>query len=148
MNSMLAGRFHLDSKKFCVEEVPVPVPGSGEVLIEVKAAGVCLSDLHLIDGSLSPFSLALRMQTFTFAEEDGVKFVQHRVWKDRADIAKLFLEGAVVYVCGDGQRMAPAVRDTLARIYSEGTGMTHEEALRTVEQIERERGRFVEDVFA
>ncbi|WP_328808756.1 MDR/zinc-dependent alcohol dehydrogenase-like family protein [Nonomuraea montanisoli] len=35
-------------------EVPVPVPGPGEVLIEVKAAGVCLSDLHLIDGTLVP----------------------------------------------------------------------------------------------
>ena len=51
---MLAGRFHLDTGKFVVEEVPVPVPGLGEVLIEVKAAGVCLSDLHLIDGTLSP----------------------------------------------------------------------------------------------
>jgi cytochrome P450 / NADPH-cytochrome P450 reductase len=85
---------------------------------------------------------------FTFAEHDGVKFVQQRVWKDRADVARLFGEGAVVYVCGDGQRMAPAVRDTLARIYADETGMPHEEALRTVEQIERERGRFVEDVFA
>ncbi|MEV6834661.1 zinc-binding dehydrogenase [Streptomyces sp. NPDC051133] len=54
MDTMLAGRFHLDSKKFAVEEVPIPVPGPGEVLIEVKAAGVCLSDVHLIDGSLVP----------------------------------------------------------------------------------------------
>ncbi|WP_345435440.1 zinc-binding dehydrogenase [Actinoallomurus vinaceus] len=51
---MLAGRFHLAAKKFVVEEVPIPVPGPGEVLIEVRAAGVCLSDLHLIDGTLSP----------------------------------------------------------------------------------------------
>ncbi|MDF2706330.1 MAG: dehydrogenase [Nonomuraea muscovyensis] len=28
------------------------MPGPGEVLIEVKAAGVCLSGLHLIDGTL------------------------------------------------------------------------------------------------
>ncbi|CCK26123.1 dehydrogenase [Streptomyces davaonensis JCM 4913] len=54
MDTMLAGRFHLNSKKFAVEEVPVPAPGPGEVLIEVKAAGVCLSDVHLIDGSLVP----------------------------------------------------------------------------------------------
>lgn len=77
-----------------------------------------------------------------------MKFVHHQVWRDRADVAKLFREGSVVYVCGDGQRMAPAVRDTLARIYTDETGMPHEEALQTVEQIERERGRFVEDVFA
>ncbi|MCU1533088.1 MAG: zinc-binding dehydrogenase [Arthrobacter sp.] len=54
MHTMLAGRFHQDSKKFAVEEVPVPVPGPGEILIEVKAAGVCLSDVHLLDGSLVP----------------------------------------------------------------------------------------------
>jgi threonine dehydrogenase-like Zn-dependent dehydrogenase len=55
MDTMLAGRLHLDTLKFAIEEVPVPVPGPGEVLIEVKAAGVCLSDVHLIDGSLKPF---------------------------------------------------------------------------------------------
>ncbi|MFG3120506.1 zinc-binding dehydrogenase [Streptomyces sp. NPDC048201] len=55
MDTMLAGRLHLPSGAFHVEEVPVPVPGPGEVLIEVRAAGVCLSDVHLIDGSLKPF---------------------------------------------------------------------------------------------
>ncbi|GHB32609.1 alcohol dehydrogenase [Streptomyces viridiviolaceus] len=54
MSTMLAGRLHLDTRTFAVEEVPVPVPGPGEVLVEVRAAGVCLSDVHLIDGSLSP----------------------------------------------------------------------------------------------
>jgi D-arabinose 1-dehydrogenase-like Zn-dependent alcohol dehydrogenase len=54
MRTMLAGRLHLDALKFAMEEVPIPVPGPGEVLIEVKAAGVCLSAIHLIDGSLSP----------------------------------------------------------------------------------------------
>ena len=54
MDTMLAGRFHIDTKTFQVEEIPVPAPGPGEVLIEVKAAGVCLSDLHVIDGTLAP----------------------------------------------------------------------------------------------
>src|SRR5277367_4383664 len=31
-------------------EVPTPVPGPGEVLIQVQACGVCHSDLHLADG--------------------------------------------------------------------------------------------------
>ncbi len=55
MNTMPAGRLRLDTRTFAVEEVPIPVPGPGEVLVEVRAAGVCLSDIHLIDGSLSPF---------------------------------------------------------------------------------------------
>jgi len=31
-------------------EIPVPQPRGGEVLIRVRAAGVCHSDLHLIEG--------------------------------------------------------------------------------------------------
>ncbi|MEU3856458.1 zinc-binding dehydrogenase [Streptomyces sp. NPDC028722] len=67
MDTMLAGRFHVDTKKFLVEEVPVPVPGPGEVLVEVKAAGVCLSDVHLIDGTLPP--LFLSSDTVTVGHE-------------------------------------------------------------------------------
>ena len=32
-------------KDYRVEEVPVPVPGPGEVLIEVGAVGICASDM-------------------------------------------------------------------------------------------------------
>ncbi|MFE3059998.1 alcohol dehydrogenase catalytic domain-containing protein [Nocardia sp. NPDC059236] len=52
---MLAGRLHVRAGTFAVEEVPIPIPGRGEVLIRVEAAGVCLSDVHLIDSSLKPF---------------------------------------------------------------------------------------------
>ena len=33
-----------------IDEVPVPRPGHGEVLVEVKACGVCASDLHVVAG--------------------------------------------------------------------------------------------------
>jgi len=32
----------------------VPVPGPGEVLLEVSACGVCRTDLHILDGDLPP----------------------------------------------------------------------------------------------
>ncbi|MPZ84318.1 MAG: alcohol dehydrogenase catalytic domain-containing protein [Actinophytocola sp.] len=51
---MLAGRLEISTRKFTVREVPVPEPGPGQVRIRVRAAGVCLSDVHLIDGSLTP----------------------------------------------------------------------------------------------
>jgi D-arabinose 1-dehydrogenase-like Zn-dependent alcohol dehydrogenase len=50
--TMPAGRLNLRTLEFAVEEVPVPTPGPGEVLVKVEAAGVCLSDIHLIDGTL------------------------------------------------------------------------------------------------
>ena len=33
-----------------IEEVPIPTPGSGEILIKVVATGVCHTDLHARDG--------------------------------------------------------------------------------------------------
>jgi propanol-preferring alcohol dehydrogenase len=33
-----------------IEDVPVPVPGAGEVLVKIEATGVCHTDIHAIDG--------------------------------------------------------------------------------------------------
>ena len=55
--TMLAGRMNFATKSFAVQEVPIPEPGRGEVRVKVRAAGVCLSDVHLIDGSVAPIFL-------------------------------------------------------------------------------------------
>ena len=52
MPSMRAARFDRASGNLAVKDVPVPEPAPGEVLVRVKACGICLSDVHLIDGSL------------------------------------------------------------------------------------------------
>lgn len=39
--------------KIEVQEVPTPVPGDGEVLIQVKAAGLCITDLHVYTGQFA-----------------------------------------------------------------------------------------------
>lgn len=49
---MRAARFDAGTRQLAVHDVPVPVPGPGEVLVKVEACGICLSDVHLIDGSL------------------------------------------------------------------------------------------------
>ncbi|MBI4497290.1 MAG: zinc-dependent alcohol dehydrogenase family protein [Chloroflexi bacterium] len=38
---------------------PVPEPGPGQVLIRVRACGVCRTDLHIVDGELPPVRLPL-----------------------------------------------------------------------------------------
>ena len=40
-------------------EVPIPEPGSGDVLIKVRACGVCRTDLHVVDGELAHPKLPL-----------------------------------------------------------------------------------------
>ncbi|MFI7871735.1 zinc-binding dehydrogenase [Streptomyces sp. HUAS CX7] len=67
MAQMLAARLHVPSRTLRLEEVPRPQPGPGEVLVRVEAAGVCLSDVHLIDGTLTP--LLLRGDTVTLGHE-------------------------------------------------------------------------------
>ncbi|RYX82717.1 cytochrome P450 [bacterium] len=80
--------------------------------------------------------------------EGDIKYVQDRIWQDRAEIVALVKQGASFYVCGDGQRMAPAVHDVCVRIYCEATGATPEAAEKWMTEMERIHGRYVADVFA
>jgi hypothetical protein len=54
-------------KPLVIEDVPVPQPGPGEVLVKVKACGVCHTDLHAASGDwpVKPVPLsfpAMRLQ--------------------------------------------------------------------------------------
>jgi propanol-preferring alcohol dehydrogenase len=42
-----------------LEERPVPTPGPGELLLRVRACGVCRTDLHVLDGELPPLREAV-----------------------------------------------------------------------------------------
>ncbi len=37
-----------------IEEIPRPAPASGQVLLKVRACGVCRTDLHIVEGELPP----------------------------------------------------------------------------------------------
>lgn len=84
---------------------------------------------------------------FSTAPEDGRKYVQDRLWADRADVVALVKQGTTFYVCGDGKHMAPQVRDTCARIYREATGASGAEADAWMDEVERTHGRYVADIF-
>jgi cytochrome P450/NADPH-cytochrome P450 reductase len=79
--------------------------------------------------------------------DDEVTFVQHRLWKDREKVRELYRQGAIFFLCGEGQYMAPAVRETLAKIYQETAGCTEGEASSWLLEMEH-KGRYVPDVFA
>ena len=85
---------------------------------------------------------------FSAAPEEGIRFVQDRLWKDRAEVVARVREGAILFVCGDGRQMAPAVHETCVRIYQEATSCAIEEAERWMAEMERTHGRYVADVFA
>jgi D-arabinose 1-dehydrogenase-like Zn-dependent alcohol dehydrogenase len=51
---MRAGRITVSTRAFEVVDVPTPDAAAGQVRIKVGAAGVCLSDVHFLEGILSP----------------------------------------------------------------------------------------------
>jgi propanol-preferring alcohol dehydrogenase len=56
-------------------ELPRPVPGPGQVLLRVRACGVCRTDLHVLDGEVPPTRspLVLGHQIVAVREDTGVR---------------------------------------------------------------------------
>lgn len=48
--TMRAAVVHSFGQPLVLEEVPIPVPGPGEVLVKIISTGVCHTDLHAADG--------------------------------------------------------------------------------------------------
>ncbi len=85
---------------------------------------------------------------FSAIGQDGIVHVQDAVWRDRQEIAALFRAGARILLCGDGEHMAPAVREAFIRIYEAETDASPAEARAWAERIEREGVRYVADIYA
>jgi propanol-preferring alcohol dehydrogenase len=54
---MLALRVHAPRTPLLPDRLPIPAPGARQILIEVRACGVCRTDLHIADGELSDVRL-------------------------------------------------------------------------------------------
>jgi propanol-preferring alcohol dehydrogenase len=52
--TMKAAVLHELRTPLAIEQVPIPDPGYGDLLIKVTACGVCHSDLHAVDGDWTP----------------------------------------------------------------------------------------------
>jgi len=90
---------------------------------------------------------AVSMRPAFSAGPDG-RFVQHRIAAEGDEVWKLLAEGARVYVCGDGSRMAPGVRDAFRTLYRDHTPDADEAAAETWLGELMLNGRYVEDVYA
>jgi len=65
LNKIGAQAPYSDSRPLCIEEIELQPPGPGEVLVKIAAAGLCHSDLSVIDGNRArptPMVLGLAAQ--------------------------------------------------------------------------------------
>src|SRR3712207_9487902 len=63
---------YASSRPLAVEELELDPPGPGEVLVRIKAAGLCHSDLSVINGDRPrPMPMALGHEAAGVVEEPG-----------------------------------------------------------------------------
>ncbi|WP_409236554.1 bifunctional cytochrome P450/NADPH--P450 reductase [Streptomyces sp. PA5.6] len=90
--------------------------------------------------------------TYSRAPEGELLFVQHRIAAESEELWQLLEAGAQVYVCGDGARMAPGVRDAFLDLHMKHAGA---DAARDASREAADawwrglvaEGRYVEDVY-
>ncbi len=49
----------VDGQPLAQMDAPIPVPGAGDIRIHVRACGVCHTDLHIVEGDISPVKLPI-----------------------------------------------------------------------------------------
>ncbi|MEV0238401.1 cytochrome P450 [Streptomyces sp. NPDC050674] len=88
---------------------------------------------------------------FSETPEGEVRFVQHRIAAEAEEVMALLDAGARVYVCGDGSRMAPGVREAFRTLYRKhprtADGTDEAAAEQWLDELIAD-GRYVEDVYA
>jgi propanol-preferring alcohol dehydrogenase len=52
--AVLASAGGVTKRLLRIEDVPKPEPAAGQVLLRVRACGVCRTDLHIVEGELRP----------------------------------------------------------------------------------------------
>ena len=102
---MRAGRIKISTREFEVVDHPTPQPAAGQVRLQVKAAGVCLSDVHLLDSTLSP----------GYLEGDEVT-IGHEV----SGIIDALGDGVAGWSIGDRVIVCAGVRDEKGRVRTQG----------------------------
>jgi len=52
--AVLTSPANIASRPLEIREIPIPTPAPGQVLLRVRACGLCRTDLHIVEGELKP----------------------------------------------------------------------------------------------
>lgn len=83
---------------------------------------------------------------FSRVENKTKVYVQHMLEEDKAEIIRLLDQGAKLYICGDGSKMAPDVEATLRKAYREIHKTSEQEALEWLDKLLSSR-QYTKDVW-
>ena len=94
-----------------LEDRPLPKPGPGQVLLKVRACGVCRTDLHVADGELPrpKLPLILGHEIVATVEQGGARFKNN----DRVGVPWLgWTDGTCRFCRSDRENLCDAARFT------------------------------------
>lgn len=120
MNTMKSWRFHGTGHPLTLEEVDVPRAGAGEVVVDVRAAGLCHSDVGTLEDpewmqSFPRIPMTLGHENSGVISEVGEGMDEWHVG-DRVGLAPLMADGdAIGYGAWDGG-YGPKVRATATNL--------------------------------
>ncbi|KAF7333412.1 Fatty acid hydroxylase [Mycena venus] len=147
---------------FCAGSGLAPMRGFIQERAEQKASGRSTGKMLLFFGCRSPDTDFLYSDSelaewiksgvvdvrtaFSRSSEDseGCKYVQHRVWNDRADIVEAYKSGASFFTCGSAH-VAKEIKATLVDIFKTEDNLSLAEANERFEKITK--GRYATDIF-
>lgn len=97
------------------------------------------------DGYIDGGSLTKITKAWSRDQEEKI-YIQHKILEEGADFWQWLERGAIFYVCGDAERMAPDVDSALHQVIREHGGKSEEEAAAYVEQMKADK-RYRRDVY-
>ncbi|ANE48917.1 NADPH--cytochrome P450 reductase [Paenibacillus swuensis] len=139
-----------------------PFRGFLQARHEMILQGLTLGEAHLYFGCRRPEEDYLYKQELEGYQNEGIvklhtacsrvegqpkTYVQHLMRDNGEQLIQLIDNGAKLYVCGDGSKMAPDVEATLCQAYSDVHKVTTEEAAEWLNKLQQE-GRYAKDVWA
>ncbi|MED1093597.1 bifunctional cytochrome P450/NADPH--P450 reductase [Bacillus paramycoides] len=128
----------------------------------MKVNGESLGEAHLYFGCRSLEEDYLYQEELEQAQSEGIvtlhtsfsrmkeqpkSYVQHLMKQDAEKLIDLLNQGAHLYICGDGRKMAPDVENTLIKCYANIHNVSEQQASAWLQQLE-EKLYYSKDVWA
>ena len=107
--TMKAWRVKAEGTFPVLEEIPIPKPRHGEILIKMGGAGICRTDLEIIDGvwkegaGVGPFPVVLGHENAGWVEEFGEGTENCGLKKGDAVVVEAHTHCGVCKMCREGQ---------------------------------------------
>jgi sulfite reductase (NADPH) flavoprotein alpha-component len=95
---------------------------------------------YLADGTLE------KLTTAWSRDQQEKVYIQHKILENAEELWQWFEQGAIFYVCGDANRMAPDVDKALHTVVETAGGKSPEEAAAYIAQMHTDK-RYRRDVY-